>query len=84
MRSCSEEHRTESGQYRNLVADTIKKTEGKQQERGETFLVAGEAPKAATLSGMVTQADRARQGVTHSSGDEDPQSARGWEGAGGD
>lgn len=36
---------------------------------------------AETLSGRVTQADKARQGVTYSSKDKDPGSARGSEGA---
>lgn len=65
------------------MADTLteqREDRGKQRERGET---SRGAPEAATFSGMVTQADKARQGVTHSTGAEDPQSVRGWKGPAG-
>lgn len=61
MRSCSEEHWTESGQYRNRVAHTIieQSEDRREAAREGGDLPGGGAPEAATLSGMVMWADKA-------------------------
>lgn len=63
------------------MADTLTEQDKDRREaaRKEGDLPGG-APEAATLSGMVRQAAKARQGVMHSAGDEDPQSVRGGRG----